>query len=387
MLTWHIITGEYPPVIGGVSGYCQLVAEGLAASGDDVHVWCPTRAEMSASNGVTVHPTLGRISRRDLRAVALLLDRFPPPRRLLVQWVPHGFGYRSLNVGFCLWLRQRARRGDRVEIMVHEPYLAFGGGALRWAAAASVHRLMTVILARAACRIWIAIPDWERRWRPYLLGRDVPFTWLPVSSSLPEPSPDDVRRVRDRYALSGGPIVGHLGSYGSAATQVLSASLPEILRRSPSSVVLLLGQNGHGLYRQLVRDHPEFAPRVHALGVLSSSALAQHVQACDVLAQPYSDGISSRRTSAMAGLALGVPTVTTTGYLTEPLWVESGGVSLVPLNEPYAMASEVLQLLSDDDARQRLAARGRDLYVRLFDVCHTIGALRRAAQEPCASPS
>ena len=33
MLTWHIITGEYPPVIGGVSDYCQLVAEGLAASG------------------------------------------------------------------------------------------------------------------------------------------------------------------------------------------------------------------------------------------------------------------------------------------------------------------------------------------------------------------
>ena len=34
---------------------------------------------------------------------------------------------------------------------------------------------MTVILARAARRIWIAIPDWERRWRPYALGRDVPF--------------------------------------------------------------------------------------------------------------------------------------------------------------------------------------------------------------------
>ena len=150
MLTWHIITGEYPPVIGGVSDYCQLVAEGLAASGDDVHVWCPPLPEMPASNGVTVHPTLGRISRRDLRAVDRLLDRFPPPRRLLVQWVPHGFGYRSMNVGFCLWLRQRARRGDRVEIMVHEPYLAFGGGALRWTAAASVHRLMTVILARAA---------------------------------------------------------------------------------------------------------------------------------------------------------------------------------------------------------------------------------------------
>jgi glycosyltransferase involved in cell wall biosynthesis len=387
MLTWHVITGEYPPVIGGVSDYCQAVAEGLASSGDDVHVWCPALPDVPLFNGVTVHPSLGRISRRDLRAVDLLLDRFPPPRRLLVQWVPHGFGYRSLNVGFCLWLRQRARLGDRVEIMVHEPYLAFGGGALRWTAAASIHRLMTVILARAACRIWVAIPDWERRWRPYLLGRDVPFTWLPVPSSLPEPSPDDVRRVRDRYALSGGPIVGHLGSYGSAAMRVLSASLPEILRQSPSSVVLLLGQNGQGLHRQLVRDHPELTQRMHAPGLLSSSALAQHVRACDVLVQPFPDGISSRRTSAMAGLALGVAMVTTTGDLTEPLWEESGCVSLVRLNEPQALAAEVLRLLLDECARQRLAARGRDLYSRQFAVRHTIGALRRAAQEPCASPS
>ena len=101
---------------------------------------------LPASNGVTVHPALGRLSRRDLRAVDRLLDRFPAPRRLLVQWVPHGFGYRSMNVGFCLWLGRRARRGDRVEIMVDEPYLAFGEGALRWSAAAAVHRVMTIIL-------------------------------------------------------------------------------------------------------------------------------------------------------------------------------------------------------------------------------------------------
>lgn len=386
MLTWHIITSEYPPAIGGVSDYCQLVAEGLAGAGDDVHVWCPPVSEVAASNGVTVHPTLGRISRRDLRAVDLLLDRFPPPRRLLVQWVPHGFGYRSMNVGFCLWLWRRARAGDCLEVMVHEPYLAFGGATLQ-SMAAAVHRAMTVILVRAASRIWIAIPDWERRWRPYALGRDVPFEWLPIPSNLREPAPDDVRRVRDRYGLPGGAIVGHLGSYGSAATRVLSASVPEILQRSASAVVLLLGQHGHGLHRQLVRHHPQLVPRMHAPGVLSSKALAQHVRACDVLMQPYPDGISSRRTSAMAGLALGVPVVTTTGHLTEPCWVESGCVSLVRLDEPHAFASEVLRLLLDECARRRLSARGRDIYTRQFDVRHTIGALRRAAQEPCASPS
>ena len=389
MLTWHIITGEYPPVIGGVSDYSQVVAEGLAATGDDVHVWCPPLPEVAAPNGVTVHPTLGTTSRVAICARSIcVLDRFPPPRRLLVQWVPHGFGYRSLNVGFCLWLRQRARRGDHVEIMVHEPYLAFGEGALRWTAAAVVHRVMTVILARAADRIWIAIPDWERRWRPYALGRDVPFEWLPIPSSLAEPAPDEVCRVRERYGRGGGQIVGHLGSYGDAARRALSASLPDILERSPDSTLVLLGQHGDGFGRHLAGTHPRLAPRIHVTGPLSARALAEHVGACDLLVQPYPDGISSRRTSAMAGLALGVPVVTTRGRLTEPLWAETGCVALVSVDEPHRLAHEALRLLSNDRERRDLAARGRDVYARQFDLPHTIGALRRAAsQEPCASPS
>ena len=387
MLTWQIITGEYPPVVGGVSGYSQLVAEGLADAGDEVHVWCPPLPHLPASNGVTVHPALGRISRRDLRAVDRLLDRFPPPRRVLVQWLPHGFGYRSMNVGFCTWLLGRARRGDRIEIMVHEPYLGFGEGGIRWTAAASVHRVMTMILTRAASRIWIAIPEWERRWRPYAFGRDVPFSWLPIPSSLPTPAPEEVRRVRDHYATRGGFIVGHLSSYGPVATRALSVTVPAILQRAPNAAVVLLGQHGDGLHQQLVRDHPQLAARIQATGTLSSQALADHIGACDLLIQPYPDGISSRRTSAMAGLALGIPMVTTTGHLTESLWAETRAASLVRVDDPQALTVEALRLLSDDGARRDLGARGYDIYRQRFDLRHTIGALRRAAEDPCGSPS
>src|SRR4051794_8941437 len=175
-LSWHLITGEYPPLIGGVSDYCQVVAEGLAATGDEVHVWCPPLPANAGQDRVAVHPNMGRFSRRDLRGVDRLLDRFPAPRRLLVQWVPQGFGYRSMNVGFCLWLWHRARAGDRVDIMVHEAYVGFGGTP-RQTAVAAIHRVMTSILLRAAHRVWTAIPYWERQWRPYTLGRAVRFRW------------------------------------------------------------------------------------------------------------------------------------------------------------------------------------------------------------------
>ena len=94
--------------------------------------------------------------------------------------MPHGFGQRSLNLGFCLWVARRARAGDLVDVVVHEPYLEFGWGPLRHLTMAVVHRLMTAVLLRAADRVWISTPAWESRLRPYALGRAIEMRWLPV---------------------------------------------------------------------------------------------------------------------------------------------------------------------------------------------------------------
>src|SRR5215831_14231912 len=154
---WHLITCEYPPQPGGVSDYTCLLAAGLAAQGDQVHVWCSgPPGESTEPPGVFVHRELGGSRPADLRRMGGQLNRFKAPRRILVQWVPHGYGYRSMNVPICLWLWRRSRiHGDDVSLMVHEPYLAFGKGSWRQDAAALVHRIMTAILLRAANRVWI----------------------------------------------------------------------------------------------------------------------------------------------------------------------------------------------------------------------------------------
>src|SRR5450432_3484576 len=154
--TWHMITPEYPPQLGGVSDYAAQVAAGLRAAGDEVRVWC--------------HSTLPGSAFGKLRALEAGLGSSAAQQRLLVQWVPHGYGWSSMNVPFCLWLWRRARRGDRVEVMVHEAYLQFGLGGWRKDAVAAVHRLMTVIVLRAACKVWMSTEAWEPMLRPFAMG-------------------------------------------------------------------------------------------------------------------------------------------------------------------------------------------------------------------------
>lgn len=388
MAGWHLITGEYPPQAGGVSDYTHLVAAGLAAAGEEVYVWCPptngtkgaAEVETGAAPGVCVHRELGGLAPADWRRVGRLMDRFGGPRRLLVQWVPHSYGYRSMNLSFCLWLWQRAvRRGDAVEVMVHEPYLSFGAGSWKQNGAAIVHRLMTLVLLNAASRVWMSIPAWEAYLRPYALGRSLPFGWLPVTSNIAViADPARVRAIRNRYASRGELIVGRFGTYDWHTSKMLLDAVPALLHEGADCSVLLLGRGSEVMRAELLAKQPAWAHRVHAAGALASAELSLHVSACDVMMQPYIDGVSSRRTSVMVGLAHGRPIVTTRGELTESLWAESGAVSLASVEDVTALVNETRALLADEAKRHRLSAAARTLYRDRFHLKHTIAALRGA---------
>lgn len=383
---WHLITGEYPPQQGGVSDYTQIVAAGLASAGDAVHVWSPfieeeTRNDASNSARVFVHRDLGRLSPPDLRRAGELLDQFPAPRRLLVQWVPHGYGYHAMNVPFCLWLWNRARfKGDIIELMAHECFLPFKLAALKQNAAALIQRLMTVVLLRAARRVWISIPAWEERWRPLALGRRVPFVWLPVPSNIAvTDDPTGVCRVRARYGLNGEPVLGHFGTYGEHDRKMLQAILPLLLQGGKGLKVILMGRDSDVMRDELVKHRPHLGGAIHATGVLDAAKLSLHLSACDVLIQPCQGGVSTRRGSVMACLSHGRPIVTTTGCLTESIWRESQAVILAPDNDAQAIACETQRLLKDEAERERLSAAASALYYEKFDVEHVITTLRAAA--------
>jgi glycosyltransferase involved in cell wall biosynthesis len=378
MAVIHLLTPEYPPKVGGVADYTRVVARGLAEAGEDVHVWCPSDGRGSTGDRFAVHPDLGQFRERDLARAGKCLDAFPGPRRLIVQWVPHAYGFRAMNLGFCLWLWTRASRGDEIELMVHEPYLAFWEGTWRQTAGAIVHRLMTVVLLRSARRVWVAIPAWEPMWKPYTLGRALPFAWLPIPSGLPPPDANMVTGLRTQFGAPSRRVIGHLGTYGALVAPLLSAVLIEILRQPDPPRVLLVGTGSLQFRASLLARHPEYADSVYSTGPLDELQLAAHVAACDLLVQPYPDGISSRRTSAMAGLSLGVPVVTTRGRLTESFWGDSHAVRLAAVHDAKEMAAQVMELLRCPEAARRLGEAGRALYVGTFDVNRTIRALRNA---------
>ena len=71
-----------------------------------------------------------------------------------------------MNVHFARWMARRAASGDRVDVMVHEPFVDYFGGSWIQPARALVQRYMTRTVLRAARRVWMSIPGWEARLLP-----------------------------------------------------------------------------------------------------------------------------------------------------------------------------------------------------------------------------
>ncbi len=371
--SWHIVTGENPPAPGGVSDYTRNLACALAKCGDQVHVWAPGRTIFS-DPGVSVHFLRGGFSPAGLRVLGQELDAQPAPRRILVQYVPQAFGFRGMNLPLCAWLA--ACRED-IWIMFHEVAVRLAQDApLRRNALAAVTQAMAALLAWRANRLFVSVPRWEDFLRSFFpwAGSAV---WLPIPSNLPtEIAPAARQAARVTLGVPPeAPLVGHFGTYGLVA-MTLAPALAAILARDPRRFLVLLGRGAGRFVDAALHPLGVDARRLLVTGELSAEEVAAHLAACSLVLQPYPDGISGRRTSVMASLALGVPVVTNEGPQTEAVWRASGAVAIAAPDTAEALALAAGALLGDEARRSSLGARGRELYEQEFSMARTVATLR-----------
>lgn len=370
---WHIITGEYPPDVGGVSDYTAAVAQALADRGDAVHVWTSGRAGVS-DGAVQVHRVLGGFTGADLATAARDIERRAAHARVLVQWVPHAFGRRGLNFQFPLWLRRlSARRPDAIDVMIHEPFLPLRGSVAQHVAALA-QRGMTALVIRSAARVFVGTPAWVELCAG--VSARSSFTWTPIPSGVAVTASAGaaaayrrIHHMTHAYVIG---VFGRAGIFRQDAIEELGLALSD----RTDVAILLIGAGSDTALARLSSARPALGRIVRATGPLDHPTMSAAIRTCDLMFQPYPDGVCARHSSAAALLAHGRAVVTNEGRFTEHIWVDSGAVKLVRTGDARGLVASALSLLGDSADRDRLSAAAVDLYRTHFDIRHTVAALQ-----------
>jgi glycosyltransferase involved in cell wall biosynthesis len=380
------VTCEYPSFGGGVGDHTFQLAGALAAAGDVVDVWCPPAATPPRERtGVSLHVLPSHFGLDALRVLRRALRALPTDTRVLVQYVPTGYGWRMMNVPFALMLFSLRDRG--FDLYVHEVAMPVRfGQSLRRSAAGMVHGVMAWLATRGARNVFVAVPEWQSRLARLGAGhvtgrREV--TWVPVSSNVPDSvDPIRVRAIRRRLLEIGRrTIVGHFGTFGRFHLALLGPTIERILDDRADRVVLLIGRNGATLRDAIVVRRPDLDGRITVTGELAPHEVSAHLVACDILLQPYDDGISARRSTAMAGMALGKAIVANRGEATSEPWTDGSIALLIDGAEPEALARAVSELLDDPERRHTLGRAARRTYEERFALQRGIALLRGAAHD------
>jgi glycosyltransferase involved in cell wall biosynthesis len=310
------------------------------------------------------------------------------PDAVLLHYSVFAYSYRGVPAFVHPVLSALRRLRIPVVSLLHEYAYPWGRGGVRGRVWAISQRALLLDVMRVSSAV-VVTTDFRADWlttRAWLPRR--PTVLAPVFSPLPAAR---VASAQTHERLT-------IGLFGYAHEGVDMALVLDALRllqdRGVPAQLLLIGAPGRdaaagrswlaGARARGIVQPPVFS------GLLGAQELADKLASCDVLLSADRIGPTSRRTTLASSLAAGRPVVALDGRRS---WRELREAEAVLFVEPAAgsLADALAELHRDEDARAKLASRGREFALGPMGVersTDVVGRLlhRLAGGVPLADP-
>jgi glycosyltransferase involved in cell wall biosynthesis len=345
-------------------------------AGDRVHVWSPAvDTEASHVDSSEVHALPRGFGFGWLRELNRRLKNYQGPRNILIQYVPHMYGWKSMNLAFCWWIFRQ--RKHNVYLMFHEVAFPFRDGQrLRHTLLAVVHRMMAWVILRSARHSFTSTDLHLALLRT--LGKDQEsISLLRICSNIPTESyVSNGIAPREREHSRGLFTVGIFSNFNASLREVLAPAIGAILQ-NPQIELLLLGP-GESFREELTKKFPHAADRIKTTGRLNVAHVGEHMRRCDALLQLYPEGAMAARGTLIGAMASGVPVVSNAGPITDRLLLESNAMLFT--DQSVKSVGDAIELLRENPALAgEIGTRAQRLYLDCFEPAVIVSRLRETA--------
>lgn len=354
-----MVTGEYPPMQGGVGAFTREVARALVALGHPVSVFTRTEAQQADEPGITVAAEVrGRWGWRTLGAIRAWA------RERRIDIVNVQFQTAAYNMHPAVhWLPAQLAEAP-VVVTFHDlrvPYLFPKAGRLRrW-----VVRKLAADAAGAIATDRADEAVLRNEWR-------IPrVCWVPIGSNVTAAPPPGYDRAAWRASLGVSRddlLISYFGFLNeSKGGLVLVKALARLVAEGvPAHLVMIGGRAGasdptnlaYGARVDAAIAQHGLTDRVHWTGFVDDAQVSAHFYASDICALPYLDGVSLRRGTLMAALAHGRAIVTTAPQTSAPEL--EGVVETLPPGDSRTLAETLARLWRDPGRRKAFEAAALD---------------------------
>lgn len=359
-----LITGEFPPMQGGVGDFTRELARELVVQGHETHVLTTPgpRAPDEPNEPYTVHRAARHWGWSCWRDVGRWIAAHRPDA-VNIQYQAAAYAMRPA-IHLLPWRLRRLPYRPAIAVTYHDlkvPYLFPKAGPLRRRAVLALARWAdAAIVTNEEDRLTLG------RYPALIAKTDL----IPIGSNIAaEPPPGYDRAVwRARYGLAASDLL--LAYFGflnaTKGGETLVRTLHQLTLHPPAEksphLLMIGGQVGSSdptnrAYLQHIEgliDQLGLSARVHRTGFIPTGEVSANLLAADLCLLPYEDGASFRRGSFMAALAHGQPIVTTHPCVPLPQLRDGENALLAPPGDPDALAACVTRLAAEPALSQRL---------------------------------
>ena len=340
----HCITllGRQDEPTDAVEEYCQYLGRALVAHNLNVELVRVNWAELG-----------WRKALKELRENAANWRG----RWVLLQYTALGWSNRGVPMRLLRMVNLLRAAGVRLAVVYHDCDAYHGSRCIDRVRRSTQLFAMRRVLFAADFAV-STIPAEKLLWLPRNSPRPV---FIPVGANLP---PEQVTRAAE---LCTPPTITVFGITGGGEGQVEARKISDAVQLASRQLGALrlevFGRHAElreRFLRESLRDVPV---QVEVSGVLPAADVVGKLARSDVLLF-LRGSISTRRGSAIAGIACGLPVIAHSGRETGPP-ITDAGVVLVP-QDSREVAAALIRVLSDPVYRDRLAAQSRVAYQRYF---------------------
>ncbi len=277
---------------------------------------------------------------------------------VLLQYTALAWSTRGVPQKFLAVIKLLKAAGSRVAIVFHdvEPY---SGKRIvdRFRRAIQIRTMRRALSLADTAVFTVAIEKLS-----WLARGSSNAVFIPVGPNLPIPP------TQIPVAINAVPTVGVFSITGDAAgvreTNVIVSAVGEATEKLGKIRLCIFGRHAELREPELRRGLQNFPVDLSVEGVVDPEQVVQKLSACDLLLF-VRGAISSRRSSAIAAIACGLPVIALAGPETASPVTESG-VILVSREDPRLFAAALVRFFSDTSLRAELTTRSRSAYQQHF---------------------